>query len=560
MHPKGDGFAPSRIDMQLVQPPSTRAEDHDAVRRMAGPALTRGQILAPFAGLLLGILLGALDEFVVATALPTIASELGGVDQLSWPVTAYLLAATPAIVLWGKLGDLYSRKRVFQLSIVVFLAGSVLCGSSTTMVQLVAFRALQGLGAGGLFTLPMALVGDLVSPRERGRYQGFVQAVFALATVIGPLIGGYIVDHLSWRWIFYINGPIGVVALAVIGATLREHSQHRRPSIDYLGAGLLAAGVICGLLLLVWGGGLYAWDSLQTIVLALAAAILAVLFVWQERRATEPVLPLDLLRDRVVGVSSAGLFCSMGAFLSAVVFLPLFFQLVKGDTATSSGLLLLPMVLAITASAIIFGRLTSVTGRYKAFPVMGFGLMAVALALFSQVGPTTDPVLTALLMAAFGVGFGMVPEILIMAVQNAVEHRNMGTAIGAVNLFRTLGGSIGIAVYGAVFSAQLRTELPLLVPADQLSRFGTASLQVGPAVVRTLPEPARFGVALAVTHGLSSVFVTAAVVAAAGCLLMLFLDEHPLRRVNRVAPRSTESDQTADPTDREFRPPARVRP
>jgi MFS family permease len=275
MHPKGDGFAPSRIDMQLVQPPSTRAEDHDAVRGMAGPALTRGQILAPFAGLLLGILLGALDEFVVATALPTIASELGGVDQLSWPVTAYLLAATPAIVLWGKLGDLYSRKRVFQLSIVVFLAGSVLCGSSTTMVQLVAFRALQGLGAGGLFTLPMALVGDLVSPRERGRYQGFVQAVFALATVIGPLIGGYIVDHLSWRWIFYINGPIGVVALVVIGATLPEHSQHRRPSIDYLGAGLLAAGVICGLLLLVWGGSLYAWDSLQTIVLALAAAILA---------------------------------------------------------------------------------------------------------------------------------------------------------------------------------------------------------------------------------------------------------------------------------------------
>jgi EmrB/QacA subfamily drug resistance transporter len=385
--------------------------------------LTQRHILAALSGLLLGILLGALDEFVVATALPTIVADLGGLSQLSWVVTAYLLAATPSIPLWGKLGDLYGRKRVFQLSLAVFLAGSVLCGTAASIGQLIGFRAFQGLGAGGLFTLPMAIVGDLVSPRERGRYQGYIQAVFAMATVIGPLIGGSIVDHLSWRWIFYLNLPVGGIALIVVGIAMQLPTQHRHHRIDYLGAGLLAAAVVCLLLMLVWGGSVYAWSSAQIVSLAVAAAVLAILLVLQERHAAEPVLPLALLRDPVLAISSAGLFCSMGAFLAAVVFLPLYFQLVRGDTATNSGLLLLPMVLAITASAIVSGRIIGSTGRYKTVPVVGLGLMAAMLAALSQVDQTTTPLMTALVMAVFGLGFGMVAEVLIMAVQNAVDQR-----------------------------------------------------------------------------------------------------------------------------------------
>lgn len=481
------------------------------------PTLTRRQILAAFVGLLLGILLGALDELVVATALPTIVGDLGGLGELAWVVTVYLLAATPSIPLWGKFGDVYGRKRVFQVSVLVFLAGSALCGTATSMAQLIGFRALQGLGAGGLFTLPMAIVGDLVSPRERGRYQGFIQAVFALATIIGPLIGGTIVDHLNWRWIFYVNLPIGLVALVVVAVAMRLPNQARQHAIDYPGAGLLIGSVMCLLLALTWGGTLYPWISAQIIGLAVGAVAFAVTFVQRERHAPEPMLPLQLLRDPVLAISSAGLFCAMGAFLAAVVFLPVFFQLVKGATATNSGLVLLPMVLAITVSAIVVGRVISVTGRYKAFPILGLGLMTVTLVLFSQMVPATDPILTGVLMVAFGVGYGMVPEVLIMAVQNAVDHRNLGTAIGAVNLFRTLGGSVGVALYGSLF-------------ASQLDRFSAPSRRVGPADIRTLSDAARGDIALAVSGGLAEVFVAAGVVAAIGCLLTLFLHERPLRR------------------------------
>jgi EmrB/QacA subfamily drug resistance transporter len=413
---------------------------------------------------------------------------------------------------------------------VVFLVGSALCGTATSLTELTVFRALQGLGAGGLFTLPMAIVGDLVSPRERGRYQGLIQAVFALATLIGPLIGGSIVDHLSWRWIFYINLPIGVIALAVVGFGMRLPTQRRAHSIDNLGAALLVAPVVCLVLALEWGGSLYASNSPQVGSLLVAAVVLIVMFVSQERLATEPILPLELLRNPVLAITSASLFCAMGAFLAAVVFLPVFFQLVRGDTATSSGVLLLPMVLAITFSAIVVGRVISATGRYKVFPIVGLAIMAVALMRFSQMGPAAQPLLTGLLMAAFGMGFGMVPEVLIMAVQNAVEPRNFGTAIGSVNLFRTLGGSVGVAMYGTIFASRLRVWLSDLIPAEQLNRLDPNALQAGPAVINTLPETVRAGVSVAVAHGLSSVFLVAAPLAAAGFILVLFLEERPLRR------------------------------
>jgi len=327
----------------------------------------QGQILVVFIGLLLGTLLGALDQTIVATALPTIVAELGGLSQLSWVITAYLLASTVSIPLWGKLGDLYGRKRLFQLALAVFLAGSALCGIAGNIGQLIGFRALQGLGAGGLFTLAMAIVGELVTPRERGRYQGYIQAMFALASVAGPLIGGSVVDHLSWRWLFYVNLPVGAVALAVIGVTLNVPNQRLKHAIDYLGAALLAAAVTCLLLTLVWGGSVYPWSSPTIAVLLVATVVLTVAFVVRERRASEPVLPLALLRNPILAISSATLFFSTCAFFGAIVFLPLFLQLVRGDTATSSGLLLLPMMLGATVSAASSGRIISWTGRYKWF-------------------------------------------------------------------------------------------------------------------------------------------------------------------------------------------------
>ncbi len=457
----------------------------------AHSTLSQRQVLVAFGGLLLGMLLGALDQTVVATALPTIMRELGGLNQLSWVITAYLLASTVSIPLWGKLGDLYGRKRLFQLALGVFLAGSALCGLAGDIGQLIGFRALQGLGAGGLFTLAMAIVGELVAPRERGRYQGYTQAMFALASVAGPLIGGSIVDHFSWRWLFYVNLPIGAVALVSIGATLHLPVQRRQRSVDYPGAALMVAGLTCLLLALVWGGSQYPWGSPTIAALLASSMVLAVAFVVRERSATEPVLPLPLLRNPIIAISSATLLFSTSACFAAVVFLPLFVQLVRGDTATSSGLLLLPMMLSTTVSAASTGRIISWTGRYKWFPIAGLAVMAVTLFWFSRMDAATAPLTIAIVMALFGLGFGMVGEVLILAVQNAVDQHELGTATGAANLFRALGGAVGVAVYGSIFTDQARSA-------------------TGSAV--------------------AAVFVTAALMAAAGFVLVLFLEERPLRQ------------------------------
>jgi EmrB/QacA subfamily drug resistance transporter len=452
--------------------------------------LSNRRVLIAFSGLILGMLLGALDQTILATALPTIVRELGALPELSWVVTAYLLTSTVSIPLWGKLGDLYGRQRLFQTTLLVFLIGSTLCGTATSIEMLIAFRALQGLGAGGMFTLAMAIVGDLVSPRERGRFQGYIQAMFALASIAGPLIGGTIIDHLSWRWIFYVNVPIGVIALWTIAVTLRLPFQRREHVIDYLGAALLASSLTCVLLVLVWGGRVYAWTSPMIVGLALASIVVSVAFVLRERRAAEPVLPLSLLTNPVIVISSATLFLSTCAFFAAVVFLPLFLQLVRGGTGTSSGLLLLPMMLGSTLSATVSGRLISASGRYKWFPLAGLALMAVTLWFFSTMGPLTDAQSTAIAMAVFGVGFGMVGEVMILAVQNAVDLPEIGTATGAANLFRALGGAVGVAVYGSIFN----TRLP-------------------------------GGIA----EALSPVFLIGSVLAGMGLLIVAFLEERPLR-------------------------------
>src|SRR4051795_12557440 len=449
---------------------------------------------ATFAGLLLAMLLASLDQTIVATALPTIVRDLGGLDQLSWVVTAYLLGATVTMPLWGRASDLYGRKPLFLAAIGVFLAGSALSGAAQDMTQLIAFRALQGLGAGGLMTLAMAIVAEIVSPRERGRYQGYIQMVFVIASVAGPLLGGVFADHLSWRWVFYVNLPIGAATSVLIVGALHLPVERKPVRIDALGAALLAGGLTCLLLVTTWGGRQYAWDSGEIAGLAAGAVALLGLFVAQERRAAEPILPLRLFRRPVFVIVSAALFLTTLAFFAVIVYMPVYLQIATGASATGSGLLLLPLMLAATGTTAVAGRVISRTGRYKAFPVAGLALMAVGLALLSGIRADTAYGTVAALLVLFGAGFGMVSQVLTIAIQNAVERRELGIATASANLFRSLGGSVGVALFGALFAGRLHG-----------------------------PSPA------AVADALSGVFLAAAPVAALGALVVLTLKEVPLR-------------------------------
>ena len=447
-----------------------------------------------FGGLLLAMLLASLDQTIVSTALPTIVRDLGGIDQLSWVVTAYLLAATVSMPLWGRVSDLYGRKRLFQAAIVLFLLGSALSGASETLSELIGFRALQGLGAGGLMTLAMAIVADIIAPRERGRYQGYIQMVFVLASVAGPLLGGLFTDEASWRWVFYVNLPIGAVALA-ISTRLRLPAGSGRARIDVLGAALLGAGLTAILLVTTWGGREYAWGSPEIVGLAVAAVGLLAGFFAQERRAPEPVLPLRMFREPVFDVVSAVLFLTTCAFFAAIVFLPLFLQRVTGASAVQSGLQLLPLLLAGTLSTAVIGRVVTRTGRYKVFPAVGLGLMAIGLFLLSRLDETSSHATIALDMVVFGLGFGMVSQLLVLAIQNAVDRRDIGIATASANLFRSLGGSVGAALFGAIFASRV-------------------SAGAGPGEI---------------ADALDTVFLAAAPVAALALVVVLFLKEKPLR-------------------------------
>jgi EmrB/QacA subfamily drug resistance transporter len=470
-----------------------------------------------FGALVLAMLLAVLDQTILATALPTIVGDLGGLDHLSWVVTAYLLASTASTPIWGRLSDLYGRKRLFQAAIVIFVVGSALCGIAQSIDQLIAFRAFQGLAAGGLMTLAMAIVGDLISARERGRYQGYIQATFLGAAVAGPLVGGLLVDHLSWRWVFYVNVPLGIVSLVVIGAVLHLPVERRPHRIDYSGAVLLAGAVTSLLLVTVWGGRQYAWSSAEIVSLAVAAAVLLGAFLFQERRAPEPILPLRLFRDPVFTVVSAALFITTCSLFAAIVFLPLFLQIVHGESATDSGLLLLPLLIPSTISTIVAGRLIVRTGRYKIFPVAGLALMTIGLAFMSTMDGGTSPTTTSIFMAVFGLGFGMVTQVLVLAIQNSVEQRDLGIATASANFFRALGGAIGVAVFGAIFTAEL------VGPVD------AERLQSSPREIRNLTPILHDRMVDATAHATQSVFLVAAVIAAVGVAVVLFLKEYPLR-------------------------------
>jgi EmrB/QacA subfamily drug resistance transporter len=477
-----------------------------------------------FAALLLVLLLASLDQTIVSTALPTIVGDLGGVSHLSWVVTAYLLASTIVAPLYGKLGDLYGRKLVLQVAITLFLVGSALCGISQNMPELIAFRALQGLGGGGLMVTTTATIGDLVPPRDRGRYQGYFGGVFGVATVIGPLIGGFFVDHLSWRWIFYINLPIGGIALAVIAIAFHARPDRVQRSIDYVGAALLAGGLSAIVLFTSLGGTTYAWTSPQMLVLAVLGAVLLVLFVFAELRAAEPILPMTLFENRTFSVTSAIGFIVGVALFGSITYLPLYLQIVKGYTATGSGLLLTPMMGGVLITSITSGNIISRTGRYRPFPIIGTAIAAVAIFLLSRLAVSTPIWLAALYLFVLGLGLGMVMQVLVLAAQNAVPYKLLGVATSGSTLFRQIGGSIGVSIFGAIFANQLAAEL-----ADRLPPGVHVPAAANPAVIHQLPASVKQPYIEAFTVALHPVFLAAAGFAVAAFLLTWLLREVPLR-------------------------------
>jgi EmrB/QacA subfamily drug resistance transporter len=489
--------------------------------------------------------IGALDQTIMATALPTIAGQLGGLTELSWVVTAYVLAAAASTPLWGKASDLYGRKPLMGAAIVVFIGLSALSGTAQSIGWLIVFCALQGVGAGGLMTLATAGGADLVPPRERGRYQGYIQLTFLLASLAGPLLGGLFVDHLSWRWAFYINVPIGAFALILLSAYLPRGARRHASRIDYAGAALLAGAVAGIMLIAAWGGSQYEWGSAQIIGLIGATLVLLAAFLLRERSAVEPVLPLRLFGDRVVTVVVAAAFVTTLSLFAAIVFLPVFLQLVTGASATDSGLLMLPLLGASALSTVVTGQIIVRTGRYKIFPVIGLAAMSAALFLFSTLGATGSRLTAGLFMVLFGAGFGMVTQILMVAIQNAVSRQEIGTATAAANLFRALGGSVGVAVYGAVFAAGLRHWLPLELRGAVTHGITASGIQSTPARIHELTPALQQGIAQAVGNSLHDVFVIAAPIALAGFLIVLLLREEPLRGRDHPRPQQSDAEPAA---------------
>ena len=506
-------------------------DPHRAPAAASGPAaLSHREIMVVLGGLMAGMFLAALDQTIVATALPTIVGDLGGIEQLSWVVTAYLLTSTAATPLFGKISDLYGRRALFRAAILVFLLGSLLAGVAQTMTQLVAFRAVQGVGAGGLIALTQAIIGDVVAPRERGRYQGYIGAVFAASSLIGPFLGGFLVDALSWRWVFTVNLPVGAVALLVTSRALRKLPQRRVDrAIDYVGAALLVAAVSSLMLALVWGGEVHPWSSPTIVALLAGAGVLAALFLVQERRAAEPILPLRLFASRTFAAASgASVLIGMTMF-SAFIFMPVYLQIVVGTSATVSGLLLLPLMAGLLTSTIVSGRRISATGRSKRYPVVGTLLLAIGLGLLALLDAGSSAFQASASLVVVGAGLGMVLQNLILIVQNDVDPRDLGIATSSIAFFRSLGGTLGTAVFGAILTNRLTAWLDALVPAAARATVDPASLRGSPEVIASLPPDVRAGVVEAFANAVGTVFLVGLPVAVGAFVLVLLLEERPLR-------------------------------
>ncbi|GGU84974.1 EmrB/QacA family drug resistance transporter [Streptomyces litmocidini] len=517
-----------------------------------GEGQSRRTVLVAIGALLLGMLLAALDQTIVSTALPTIVSELGGMEHLSWVVTAYMLASTAGTPLWGKLGDQYGRKKLFQGAIVVFLVGSALCGIAQNMPQLIGFRALQGLGGGGLMVLSMAIVGDLVPPRERGRYQGLFGAVFGATSVLGPLLGGLFTEHLSWRWVFYVNLPIGVVALFVIAAVLHIPVRSTPHTIDYLGTFLIASVATCLVLVASLGGTTWAWGSAQIIGLAVLGAVLLVWFLHVERRAAEPVLPLKLFRIRTFSLVSVISFVVGFAMFGAMTYLPTFLQVVQGVTPTMSGVHMLPMVLGMLITSTASGQIVSRTGRWKVFPLTGTALTCIGLLLLHRLTETSSTWSMSVCFFVFGAGLGLVMQVLVLVVQNAVSYEDLGVATSGATFFRSIGASFGVAVFGTIFTNRLTGKLADVfasVPARDLPPgTGPGRLAADPRAVDQLPPGLRPAVLHAYATSITDVFLYAAPVVLVAFVVAWFLKEDKLR-ASVTAP-DTSQTLASNPVER----------
>ncbi|MFE6944265.1 MDR family MFS transporter [Streptomyces chartreusis] len=515
-----------------AQPPDRRAPAHENVS---------GNVLVSIGALLLGMLLAALDQTIVSTALPTIVSALGGLEHLSWVVTAYLLASTAATPLWGKLGDQYGRKRLFQIAIVIFLVGSALCGMAQDMAQLIAFRAVQGVGGGGLMVLSMAIVGDIVPPRERGRYQGLFGAVFGASSVLGPLLGGVFTEHLSWRWVFYINLPVGVVALVVIAAVLRIPHKATRHVIDYLGTFLIASVATCLVLVASLGGTTWAWGSVQIVGLALLGVVLAAAFVVVERTAAEPVLPLRLFRVRTFSLSAVISFIVGFAMFGAMTYLPTFLQIVQGISPTLSGVHMLPMVVGMLLASTGSGQIVSRTGRWKVFPITGTGVTVIGLLLLHQLEVDSSTWAMSVYFFVFGLGLGLVMQVLVLIVQNAVPYKDLGVATSGATFFRSIGASFGVAIFGTIFAARLDDKLVEAYRGVRLPQgVSLEGLEADPRGIAELPSALRPAALEAYASSITDVFLYAAPVAVVGFVLAWFLREDKLRG-SVTAPDVTET-------------------